>query len=158
MRLARARVQKYRSIRDSGWFDVEPRKTILVGPNEAGKTALLQALQQLNPPEGVSRFDVLRDYPRSEYNDVTTNTVDPARIIVVEAEFVLEPDDLSLIPEEYRSCRYYFGRKYDNSAIHILLGGPPINTYADLKRDLMRLGAHVDRAAAASATSTSPLR
>ena len=44
---------------------MEPGKTILVGPNEAGKTVLLQALQQLNPPKGIRGFDVLRDYPRS---------------------------------------------------------------------------------------------
>jgi len=44
MRLKKARVKKYRSIRDSGWFDVEEAKTILVGPNDAGKTALLEAL------------------------------------------------------------------------------------------------------------------
>jgi recombinational DNA repair ATPase RecF len=42
MRLKSARVTKYRSIRDSGWFDVEDGKSILVGPNEAGKTALLR--------------------------------------------------------------------------------------------------------------------
>jgi len=33
MRLIRARVMKYRSIKDTGWFDVERTKTILVGPN-----------------------------------------------------------------------------------------------------------------------------
>lgn len=43
---------------------METAKTILVGPNEAGKTAVLQALQQVNPPEGVKRLDALRDYPR----------------------------------------------------------------------------------------------
>ena len=64
MRLTKARVQKYRSVRDSGWFDVEDRKTILVGPNEAGKTVLLRALQQLSPPKGMDGFDPLRDYPR----------------------------------------------------------------------------------------------
>ncbi len=65
MRLKKARVKKYRSIRDSGWFDVEEAKTILVGPNDAGKTALLEALQKINPPrEAVRNFDGLRDYPR----------------------------------------------------------------------------------------------
>ena len=44
MRLIKARVQGYRSIIDTGYFDVEADKTILVGPNEAGKTAILQAL------------------------------------------------------------------------------------------------------------------
>lgn len=67
MRLIKARVQGYRSVIDSGWFDVESGKTILVGPNEAGKTAILQALQKLNPPDGIELFDPLRDYPRAKY-------------------------------------------------------------------------------------------
>lgn len=72
MRLKRARVQTYRSIRDTGFFEVESGKTILVGPNEAGKSAILQALQQINAPKGVKGFDPLRDYPRALYNDITT--------------------------------------------------------------------------------------
>jgi hypothetical protein len=44
MHPAKAWVQKYRSIRDSDWFDVDSRKTILVVLNEAGKTALPKAL------------------------------------------------------------------------------------------------------------------
>ena len=48
MRLIKARVQNYRSIIDSGEFDIESLKTIFVGPNEAGKTVLLRAIQQLN--------------------------------------------------------------------------------------------------------------
>ena len=69
MRLTKARVQGYRSVIDSGWFEVENGKTILVGPNEAGKTAILQALQKLNPPEGVELFNPLRDYPRAKYDE-----------------------------------------------------------------------------------------
>ena len=53
MRLSEARVQNYRCIRDTGWFEVDEAKTILVGPNEAGKTAVLEALQQIYPPDGV---------------------------------------------------------------------------------------------------------
>ena len=75
MRLSKARVRKYRSIHDTELFDIEWEKTILVGPNEAGKTALLEALQKLNSPEGIRGFDPLRDYPRSEYNDITTEKV-----------------------------------------------------------------------------------
>ena len=65
MRLKRARVRKYRSIIDSGDFDIEEMKTILVGPNEAGKSALLQALQQLNARvqvNGESAESVAADY------------------------------------------------------------------------------------------------
>ena len=53
MKLIKARVQNYRSIRDTGEFEVEDLKIIMVGPNEAGKSAILQALQQTNRPEGV---------------------------------------------------------------------------------------------------------
>ncbi len=71
MRLQKVRVQNYRSIRDTGEFEVEWTKTIMVGPNEAGKSAILQALLQINPPKGVKGFDALRDYPRALYNDIT---------------------------------------------------------------------------------------
>jgi hypothetical protein len=36
MRMSKARVTSYRSIRDTGWFEVEKMKTIMVGSNEAG--------------------------------------------------------------------------------------------------------------------------
>lgn len=144
MRLKKARVTKYRSIRDTDWFDVEHTKTILVGPNEAGKTALLQALQQIGPPEGVRRFDALRDYPRSEYNDITTGNVRPQDVTVVEAHFSLDDDDKNAIPEEFRDATYVVGRKLDNSAWHTLNGGPAPPTYGSIKKDLLRLAAHAD--------------
>ena len=144
MRLSKARVRKYRSIHDTGWFDVESAKTILVGPNEAGKTVLLVALQQLNTPKGERGFDPLRDYPRSEYNDITTGKVLPEKVTVVEGHFVLEPEDQGEIPKEFRECTYVLGRKLDNSAWHRLEGAPPIPTYAAVTKDLARLSAHVN--------------
>ena len=56
MRLSKARVCKYRSIHDTGWFDVESTKTILVGPNEAGKTALFKSVTATQCPKGGTRF------------------------------------------------------------------------------------------------------
>ena len=53
MKLQKVRVTNYRSIIDTGDFSIDETKTILVGPNEAGKTALLQAIQHLNAPEGI---------------------------------------------------------------------------------------------------------
>ena len=38
MRLTKARVQGYRSIIDTGYFDVENDKTIFVGPNYKRRT------------------------------------------------------------------------------------------------------------------------
>ena len=144
MRLVKGRVRNYRSIRDTEWFDVEEGKTILVGPNEAGKTAVLQALQQINPPKGVPKFDPLRDYPRALYNDITSKKVDPASVIVVDAVFVLEADDRKAIPPEFGDCKYGFHRKLDNNAWHELIGGPALPKYENIEKDLTRLAAHVD--------------
>jgi AAA ATPase domain len=144
MRLRKARVQNYRSIRDTGWFDVEDAKTILVGPNEAGKTAVLQALQQINAPKGIAGFDPLRDYPRSAYNDITTGKVNPSKVTVVEAEFALEPADREQMPEGFEDCTYVRGRYLNNDPWQRLEGGTKVPTYGDIKKDLVRLCAHID--------------
>ncbi len=156
MRLKSARVQMYRSIRDTGWFDVEAAKTILVGPNEAGKTALLQALQQINAPKGTIGFDPLRDYPRAAYNDITTGKVKPSDVIVASARFSLEPTDQAVIPTEFAECEYVYHRKLDNSAVHSLEGGPGTPTYADVSKDLDRLAAHADGRIPAPAEGAPP--
>ena len=144
MRLRKARVKKYRSIRDTGLFDVETRKTILVGPNEAGKSALLEALQRMNPPGSIRNFDALRDYPRAEFNDILGGKVRLEDTTIVEGHFDLDEADKDTVPAEFRECRYVFGRRVDNSAWHILEGGPEPKKFADLKKDLARLCAHVD--------------
>lgn len=144
MRLIKAQVQKYRSIRDTGEFEIDLKKTILVGPNEAGKTALLQALQQINPPADARKLDALRDYPRSDYNDITTGKVKPADVKIATGWFKLDLDDQAAIPEEYRDSIYIVGRKLDNAAFHELEGGPALPCYKDVRNDLLRLAAHVD--------------
>ncbi|HCI5049471.1 OLD family endonuclease [Pseudomonas aeruginosa] len=144
MRLKRARVTNYRSIIDTDWFDVESAKTIFVGPNEAGKSAILQALQQINPPQNVPKFDALRDYPRSKYNDITTGRVDPKSVKVVEVEFELDDEDRAALPEAMRGVTYVFGRRLDNSAWHTLHDAPATPTYASISKDLTRLCAHID--------------
>ena len=144
MRLKKARVRKYRSIRDSGWFDIEPAKTIMVGPNESGKTALLEALQKINPPGEIRNFSALRDYPRSEFNDVITGKVRLEDTTIVEAQFLLEPEDKEALPAEFRECEYLYGRRPDNSSWHALIGGPAPVRYADIKKDLVRSCTHLD--------------
>ena len=144
MRLRKARVRKYRSIRDTGLFDIEPGKTILVGPNEAGKSALLEALQRINPPGGMQYFDALRDYPRAEFSDVMAGRVRLEETTLVEAHFELEGPDKEVVPPELRECRYVYGRRVDNSAWHALEGGPSLIKFGDLKPQILRLLAHVD--------------
>src|SRR4051794_8702734 len=144
MFLRKVRVTKYRSIRDSGWFDLDKGKTILIGPNEAGKTALLEAVQRINPPVGIPGFDPLRDYPRSEYDDIHSGKVSPGQVTVVEAHFGLTDDDKGEIPEEFRQYDFAFGRRLDNSSWNDFVGAPPAKKFADIKKDLIRFCAHID--------------
>ncbi len=152
MKLLRARVQNYRSIRDSGWIEIEPDKTILVGPNEAGKTVLLRALQQINPPEEVNGFDPLRDFPRSELSkldldDTSRGSIRPDQITVVEAEFSLdeaEDEAVKQIDALLAGCIYVVERRLDNSSWHSIRGGPKFATYQKIKSDLLRLASHID--------------
>src|SRR6266536_2235592 len=58
-------VRKFKSIDDSGVVRLEPDVTCLVGRNESGKTAFLEALARLNPLAGDPLgFEEVRDYPR----------------------------------------------------------------------------------------------
>ncbi|MBV34515.1 MAG: OLD family endonuclease [Rickettsiales bacterium] len=145
MRLIRARVENYRSVIDSGVFDIETLKTILVGPNESGKTVLLRALQQLNKPDGVDGFDALRDYPRSKYNEITTKQVSPEDVTVVTGYFELEDDDKALIPDEYHQCEYKLYRNLNNQAFHSLVNAPIKKKYSDLSKSLKRMASHMDK-------------
>ena len=63
MKLVSFRVRKFRNIIDSGDVDVESDVSCLVGMNEAGKTAVLTALNRLNPTDSDS-FNIQQDYPR----------------------------------------------------------------------------------------------
>jgi energy-coupling factor transporter ATP-binding protein EcfA2 len=145
MKLKTAHIQNYRSIRDTGVFEVEAAKTILVGPNEAGKTAVLQALQQINPPKGVKPFDALRDYPRAKYNDITSKRVDPTQVPVAIAMFSLDEDDLAALPPSMQGITgYSYTRYIANNASHHLIGGPALPTVGMIRKDVVRLAAHVD--------------
>jgi predicted ATP-dependent endonuclease of OLD family len=151
MRLVKARVQNYRSIVDSGEFDIERLKTILVGPNEAGKTVLLKALQQLNKPEDIDGFDALRDYPRSKYNDITSGKVKPESVEVVTGYFELEEDDKQLIPTEFHNCKYKLYRTLSNNSYHSLIDAPSKIKVEDVNKSLIRMASHMDKQYASTA-------
>lgn len=80
MKLTSFRVQNYRSINDSGEIDVS-KITALLGRNESGKSNLLLALQTLNPAEGFSALNKIKDFPRhrrleecTDYTSVVTTS------------------------------------------------------------------------------------
>ena len=138
MKLKKVHVKNYRSVIDSGEFEIEPHKTIIVGPNEAGKTALLQAIQHLNPPPGVKPLSALRDYPRAHYSKITRDEIDPGDVRVVEAEFELDDDDKALLPEGFDGATFSLWRHLDNSTGNRINGGPEKKQFKDIQKDLAR--------------------
>ena len=64
MILKTVQVKNFKCISDSTVFTVDDKVTCLVGKNESGKTALLQAVSKLNSEDlSTADFDLL-DYPR----------------------------------------------------------------------------------------------
>lgn len=98
MKLTTFRVTKFRNIVDSGPIDVDASVTCLVGKNEAGKSALLEALYLLNPAYD-EKFDVEDQYPR--WLVVRDRKVgDLSEHAPVRAEFSLEANDLAAVRGE----------------------------------------------------------
>jgi len=106
MKLTSVEVSNFQSIRYSNRFDVGDI-TCLVGKNEAGKSAILQALYRLNPIiPNQGNFDVTDDYPRADVEDyqqdVEAGRQPPAK--VVQATFTLTPDEINAIQSEFGNC------------------------------------------------------
>ena len=98
MILKTAVVRKFRSIENSGTVRFEPDVTCLVGKNESGKTAFLEALHQANPFPGPGRgFDELRDYPRRLRG---RDRAQIPGITPIEATFELGDADLEAVARE----------------------------------------------------------
>jgi len=121
MKLKRLKIENFRSIEDSGTFDVDPTITCLVGKNESGKTSLLTALYRLNPIfDADSKFDELKDYPRRYHADYAErHKGKPATI--VHSWWSLEDDEKAAIvdtlgPDALADEEVYVWKGYDNTA------------------------------------------
>ncbi len=92
MNLTAVEIFDYKSIRHSNRIEIGD-VTCLVGKNESGKTALLQAIYALNPivPED-AKYDETLDYPRSELEEyrqkVETDGIEPG--VVATATYELD--------------------------------------------------------------------
>lgn len=151
MRLSAARVMNYRSVFDTTEFEVEQDKTILVGANEAGKTAVLRALQSVNPPEGeASGLDALKDYPRSRYTELDSGGQDVKEVAVARATFALETDDIAALHEidadVFAEAKTFELTRYmGNNRTWDLPGVKRSVTFGAISKDTTRLKAHIQK-------------
>lgn len=117
MLLSQARVQKFRSIEDSTEVKIEPTVTILVGQNESGKTAFLQALDKAHSSEATHQFNVTEDYPRKSLTEYQkTHEQKPQE--VVQLIYHLSADDIKELkalgaenPQETITLTHYYSNK-----------------------------------------------
>ena len=99
MKLSQARVVNYRSIDDSSWVKVDD-VTALVGKNESGKTAFLQAIRKINSISGEEDGFTIRDYPRKGYIKYKKiHEQNPCE--VAQAEFELSAEEVTEIEANF---------------------------------------------------------
>lgn len=98
MHLKSFHVRVFRNVIDSGPIKIDGN-TCLVGKNEAGKSALISALDRLNPAKPVP-LALLDEYPRwLKKEHEITGEIDKAKPI--EATYELEEDEFSSIEEKF---------------------------------------------------------
>ena len=99
MKLTKARVENFKCVEDSEEFSIG-EVTCLVGKNESGKTALLEALYKLNPVEDdAASFDRI-EYPRRFVTNVGGGGEDgTATADVVTTSWALDAEDVRVVTE-----------------------------------------------------------
>jgi predicted ATP-dependent endonuclease of OLD family len=94
MKFRSAQVDNFKSIENSTEFTVAD-VTCLVGKNESGKTALLEALEKLNPVvEARGTYDLIEDYPRRRKSEDEEKGI-AQRAIVVRSRWELDDADVA---------------------------------------------------------------
>lgn len=118
MKLIKTQLRRYRSIEDGGDFDVEPDVTCLVGKNESGKTAVLQAMYKSHAVDK-AKFDIGLDYP----SRLTREKRGSDEISVSILTYELDDHDVHAVEEELgqdvlRSRRFSVTAGYRFKATH----------------------------------------
>lgn len=100
MQLEELRVQNYKSIDDSGWVGIDDI-SCLIGKNESGKTAFVEAVEKLNPSFGDGNYTPFEQYPRKDWTEYKIRHQDGDPDVVASAKFTLEDGERAEIEEEY---------------------------------------------------------
>lgn len=141
MRVESATVSNFRCVIDSGHFEVEPQKTILVGINEAGKTALLKALQHVSPSEDTADIDWLFDAPAAMVDDIRRKNLNPATLAVARVVMRPEARDLEglILPEGSANIRLVVTAWMNKRRTHSVIGLPAAPTVGSAEKEILRL-------------------
>ena len=72
MLLIDVRIKNYKCILDSETFSID-QLTCLVGKNESGKSAILQALYKLNPVDKEDTYDALYSHTKNQNHTILSS-------------------------------------------------------------------------------------
>lgn len=120
----------------------------MVGINEAGKTALLKAINNLNPASDIEKVDILRDFPRSKYSEYVQNksAEELKKTHLVKGWFALEQSDIveiEILPNfvdkliDSNNFLYIRNQNYDSCSHEIQ--NFPKTTFGDIRKSTLRL-------------------
>ncbi|KOE70069.1 hypothetical protein D18P1_0304175 [Aggregatibacter actinomycetemcomitans serotype f str. D18P1] len=119
MKLTSVTVYKYKSYDQQQSFPIDDDITIIVGKNESGKTAILEAIAKTNyfSDDSDFKFNPTHDYPRKEKKKYDkSGEIGKA----ISCTYLLEQEEISEI-EKYLGCsviskwEFTVTTKYDNS-------------------------------------------
>ena len=103
MKLTMVEITNFKSIWGSNEFRID-EVTCLVGKNESGKTALLQALYKLNPVnKAEADFDITMEYPRQSVSQYRRRVAQDGEKHdeVVKATYALDKSDIQAVQNEF---------------------------------------------------------
>ncbi|HSV89427.1 MAG TPA: AAA family ATPase [Bacteroidales bacterium] len=118
--LKEVKIAKYKSYLETQLVSIEDKITTLVGKNESGKTAFLEAITKFNYFEKDSKFqfDVIADYPRNELKKYQRDN-QPAEVIKCtfeNSEKLLQDISEEFGTDVFKTNTFSYGIKYDGSA------------------------------------------
>jgi predicted ATP-dependent endonuclease of OLD family len=118
--LKEVKIAKYKSYLETQVVSIEDKITTLVGKNESGKTAFLEAIAKFNyfEKDAKFQFDVTADFPRNELKKYQREN-EPVEVI--KCTFEISDELLQEISEElgsdiFKTKSFSYGMKYDGSA------------------------------------------
>ena len=100
MKLVQAHITKYKSIEDSTPVEIDKNVTVMVGVNEAGKSAFLESLYKAESVQDDDEYNQVFDYPRKEWSRYKRRTNQDEPSLVAELSYELQPQIIASIKDE----------------------------------------------------------
>lgn len=121
LNLQQVTIHKYKSIEEEQTFDVSDDFTVLVGMNESGKSAILEAIAKTNyfTDDQDFKFNLTHDYPRKDKKKVDKSGEDP---IAITCKYSISNELAKKIENDlgkgvFKQKEFFYSKKFSNNGI-----------------------------------------